>query len=94
MTWITGAVAFLASVGTAFTGYLTQTNFDSQWISTQAKDGLFSTTLADNADALVWGLMMLLTLILVLVPVIPGVRSIPKLVPIHRLVWRDWNRRH
>ena len=42
MTWITGAVCFLGSVGTAFTGYLVQTNFDSQWISTQAKDGLNS----------------------------------------------------
>jgi ubiquinol-cytochrome c reductase cytochrome b subunit len=40
LTWMTGVVAFLASIGTAFTGYLTQTNFDSQWISTQAKDGL------------------------------------------------------
>jgi ubiquinol-cytochrome c reductase cytochrome b subunit len=40
MTWITGVVAFLASIATAFTGYLTQTNFDSQWISFEAKDGL------------------------------------------------------
>ena len=40
LTWITGAVAFLASIGTAFTGYLVQTNFDSQWISFEAKDGL------------------------------------------------------
>src|SRR5260370_13453188 len=40
LTWVTGAVAFLASVGTAFTGYLVQQNLDSQWISTQAKDGL------------------------------------------------------
>jgi len=40
MTWITGVVAFLASIGTAFTGYLVQTNFDSQWISFEAKDGL------------------------------------------------------
>jgi quinol-cytochrome oxidoreductase complex cytochrome b subunit len=42
LTWVTGVVAFLASIGTAFTGYLTQSNFDSQWISTQAKDGLNS----------------------------------------------------
>lgn len=42
LTWITGVVAFMASMGTAFTGYLVQTNFDSQWISTQAKDGLNS----------------------------------------------------
>src|SRR5664279_3044819 len=40
LTWVLGAVAFLASVGAAFTGYLVQTNFDSQWIATQAKDGL------------------------------------------------------
>ena len=40
MTWVTGAVAFLASIATAFTGYLMQTNFDSQWITFEAKDGL------------------------------------------------------
>ena len=34
---------FLVSVGAAFTGYLSQQNFDSQWISTQAKDGINST---------------------------------------------------
>lgn len=42
LTWVTGALAFLGSIATAFTGYLVQTNFDSQWISTQAKDGLNS----------------------------------------------------
>ncbi len=40
LTWMTGVVAFLGSIGTAFTGYLSQSNLDSQWISTQAKDGL------------------------------------------------------
>jgi ubiquinol-cytochrome c reductase cytochrome b subunit len=40
LTWMTGVVAFVGSIGTAFTGYLSQTNFDAQWISTQAKDGL------------------------------------------------------
>ncbi len=50
----------------------------------------FSTS--GNGDALVWGLMALLTLVFVLVPFIPGVRSIPKYIPIHRLIWRDWNR--
>ncbi len=39
-TWVSGAVTFLVGVGAAFTGYLSQQNFDSQWISTQAKDGL------------------------------------------------------
>ena len=50
----------------------------------------FSTS--DNADAQVWGLMMLLTLGLTLVPFIPGLRSIPRWIPIHRLVWRDYYR--
>ncbi len=47
----------------------------------------FSTS--DNADALVWGLMMLLTVLFVFVPFLPGVRSIPRLIPIYRLIWRD-----
>ena len=37
----------------------------------------FSTS--DNADALVWGLMMVLTLALILLPFIPGLRSLPRL---------------
>jgi hypothetical protein len=50
----------------------------------------FSTS--GNADVLVWALMMLLTLALVLVPFIPGVRSVPRWVPVHRLIWRTWYR--
>lgn len=40
LTWITGAVAFLVSVFEGFTGYISQTNFDSQWIAFQAKDAM------------------------------------------------------
>ncbi|HXB16624.1 MAG TPA: cytochrome b N-terminal domain-containing protein [Solirubrobacteraceae bacterium] len=40
--WMTGAVVFLVAVPTALTGYVSQQNFDAQWISTQAKDGLNS----------------------------------------------------
>jgi len=47
----------------------------------------FSTS--DNADALVWGLMMLLSAALVAVPFIPGLRSLPRKLGIHRLIWRD-----
>jgi hypothetical protein len=45
---------------------------------------------APNADLLVMGIMVLLTLLLILVPFIPGVRSIPRFVPIHRLIWRKY----
>jgi hypothetical protein len=47
-----------------------------------------------NADALVWGLMMLLSAGLVLLPFIPGLRSIPRWIPVHRLIWRDYYRRY
>jgi hypothetical protein len=50
----------------------------------------FSTS--GNADALVWGLMMLLTVGFVLIPFIPGVRSLPRWIPVHRLIWRDYYR--
>src|SRR6204780_1958744 len=42
LTWITGVVAFLAAVVEWFTGYLSQQNFDSQWISTSGKDAFNS----------------------------------------------------
>jgi hypothetical protein len=45
---------------------------------------------SDNADALVWGLMMVLTAGLVLLPFIPGLRSIPRWIPLHRIIWRDF----
>ena len=50
----------------------------------------FSTS--GNADALVWGLMMVLTLGFVLIPFIPGVRSLPKHLRVYRLIWRDYYR--
>jgi hypothetical protein len=45
-----------------------------------------------NADALVWGLMMVLSAALVLVPFIPGLRSLPRWLGVHRLIWRAWYR--
>jgi hypothetical protein len=47
----------------------------------------FSTS--HNADALVWGLMALLSLAFILIPYLPGIRSIPRLIPIYRIIWRD-----
>jgi hypothetical protein len=47
----------------------------------------FSTS--DNADALVWGLMAVLTLVFVLVPYIPGLRALPRHLGVHRLIWRN-----
>ncbi|MET4782803.1 cytochrome b N-terminal domain-containing protein [Glaciihabitans sp. UYNi722] len=40
LTWITGVVSFAVSIAAAFTGYLLQTNFESEWVSFEAKDAL------------------------------------------------------
>lgn len=40
--WVTGAITFLVAVPCALTGYISQQNFDAQWISTQAKDAINS----------------------------------------------------
>ena len=50
----------------------------------------FSTS--GNADALVWGLMALLSVGFVCIPFLPGIRSIPRWIPLHRLIWRDYYR--
>src|SRR6266536_1605439 len=47
----------------------------------------FSTS--DNADAWVWWLMLVLTLGLILIPFIPGLRSLPRYLGVYRLIWRD-----
>ncbi len=64
LTWVTGAVTFLASILTAFTGYLSQTNFDSQWISTQAKDGINSTGGGAFFNVLNFGQMLMWHIVL------------------------------
>jgi len=47
----------------------------------------FSTS--ENADALVWGLMVVLTALFVFVPFIPGLRSVPRWIKLYKLVWRE-----
>jgi hypothetical protein len=46
-----------------------------------------------NADLVVVGIMLILTTLLALVPFIPGLRSIPRWIPVHKLIWRDYYRR-
>jgi quinol-cytochrome oxidoreductase complex cytochrome b subunit len=41
-TWVTGVLAFLLAIVTAFTGFLMMTNWDSQYIAQQAKDAMIS----------------------------------------------------
>ena len=59
LTWITGVLAFLGSIGTALTGYVVQQNLDSQWISTEAKDGLNSVGIGAYFNVMDYGQMLL-----------------------------------
>jgi len=45
-------------------------------------------TTASNADLLVVLTMTVLSLALLLIPFIPGLRDIPRWIPVHRLIWR------
>jgi ubiquinol-cytochrome c reductase cytochrome b subunit len=82
LTWVTGVVAFLVSIGTAFTGYLIQTNFDSQWISTQAKDGLNSVGVGAWFNVLDVGQMVLFHV--ALLPLGVGVITVVHVILVRR----------
>lgn len=50
----------------------------------------FSTS--GNADALVMVVMTILSIGLISIPFLPGIRSIPRWIPIHRIIWRGYYR--
>ena len=81
LTWMTGVITFAVSIGAAFTGYLSQQNFDSQWISTQAKDGLNSVGVGAFFNVMNFGQMILWHVLLL--PVVVGV-----LIAVHLLLVR------
>ncbi len=64
LTWITGVIAFMASVVTAFTGYLSQQNFDSQWIASNGKDAFNAVGLGSIWNAMNFGQMFMWHIVL------------------------------
>jgi ubiquinol-cytochrome c reductase cytochrome b subunit len=80
-TWIIGVAIFAVAIATAFTGYLSQQNLDSQWIALNGKDAINSTGIGSFFNVLDYGQM--LGLHVALLPV--GVLS---LVAIHILLVR------
>jgi quinol-cytochrome oxidoreductase complex cytochrome b subunit len=56
-TWMVGVVTFAVSIVAAFTGYLSQQNFDSQWIAVNAKDAVNSTGVGGFFNVLNFGQM-------------------------------------
>jgi hypothetical protein len=58
LTWMTGVAAFAVSILECFTGYLSQQNFDSQWIATNGKDAINSTGLGAFFNLMNFGQMI------------------------------------
>ncbi len=68
LTWITGVLAFSISILESFTGYLSQQNFDSQWIATNGKDAINATGLGSFFNLMNFGQM--LTWHIVIIPIL------------------------
>src|SRR5581483_5634093 len=65
LTWMTGVVAFLASVVECFTGYLSQQNFDAQWIATNGKDAFNAAGIGAFFNLMNFGQMLLWHVVLI-----------------------------
>jgi cell wall-associated NlpC family hydrolase len=98
ITWITGVVAFVASIVECFTGYVSQQNFDSQWISTSGKDAFNAVGVGSFFNILNFGQMLMWHIVLiplVLVALVGAhvlavrVRGVVRPLPVRRVRGRD-----
>jgi cell wall-associated NlpC family hydrolase len=98
LTWVTGVVAFMASIVECFTGYVSQQNFDSQWISTSGKDAFNAVGVGAFFNVLNFGQMLMWHIVLlplVLVAIVGAhvlavrVRGVVHPLPAHRDRGRD-----
>ncbi len=65
LTWMTGAVAFFVAIFEGFTGYLSQTNFDSQWIAFESKDAMNSAGIGAFFNAMNFGQALMLHIVVI-----------------------------
>ena len=56
-TWMIGVVIFAVSIVTAFTGFISQQNFDGQWIAVNAKDATNAAGIGSFFNVLNFGQM-------------------------------------
>ncbi len=98
LTWITGVVAFGASIVECFTGYLSQQNFDSQWIATNGKDAFNAVGVGAFFNVMNFGQMLLWHVVLIPIILIALVgahvllvrmRGVSHPLPARRIGWRD-----
>jgi ubiquinol-cytochrome c reductase cytochrome b subunit len=81
LTWVVGVITFLTSILTAFTGYVSQQNFDSQWIAVQGKDAMNSVGVGAFFNVLNFGQMY--GFHIVILPILVGL-----LIGLHLLMVR------
>jgi hypothetical protein len=98
MTWITGVVAFAACIVECFTGYLSQQNFDSQWIAANGKDAFNAVGVGAFFNVMNFGQMLLWHIVLVPIILVALVgahvllvrmRGVSHPLPARRVRWRD-----
>ncbi|MDA8344311.1 MAG: cytochrome b N-terminal domain-containing protein [Thermaerobacter sp.] len=80
-TWVIGVLLFLISVPTALTGFLSQQNFDSQWIAVQGKDAMNALGVGGFFNLLNFGQMY--SFHIVILPLVLGI-----LIGLHVLMVR------
>ncbi len=89
LTWITGVVAFVASVVECFTGYLSQQNFDSQWISTSGKDAFNAVGVGAFFNVMNFGQMLMWHIVLLPIVLVAIVGAHVLLVRVRGVVAPD-----
>ena len=52
--------------------------------------GVAPISTSPNVDAIVMAIMGVLSAAFILLPFLPGIRSIPRRIPVYKLIWRDW----
>jgi ubiquinol-cytochrome c reductase cytochrome b subunit len=82
MTWMSGVLLFGLAIGTSFTGFLSQSNFDAQWIAGQAKDGMNSVGIGAFFNVLNPGQMLLYHV--VILPLVVGLLTLIHIVLVRR----------
>jgi len=51
-------------------------------------------TMTDNADVIIAAILVLLLITFTFTPFIPVLRDLPRWIPLHRLVWKDYYKKH
>jgi len=85
-TWMGGWLLFLISILAGFTGYLSQNNFDSEWVGSQGKDAMNSVGVGGFFNLLNFGQMYGLHIFVIPLVIIGLIAIHVLLVRIHGVV--------